>query len=202
MKNTIILFTTLLFAAILSKVPSFIEFQMRKKGAVPVTRLSKDGELTDKPVIGILTQTLEVEQINNTQFAGYNSYMMTAYVDYIQAAGARVVPLIVGEPREVTLEKLSKLNGVLFPGGGGDYLEYGRFIFETIKQYNDNGTYYPAWGTCLGFEMFAVYASDADTAILESYPIEHDSLTLKFTKDPRDTQMFGWLEDLAFLFEK
>lgn len=124
---------------------------------------------------------------NDTRFNGYNSYIMTAYVDFIQTAGARVVPLIAGEPKEVTLEKLSKLSGVLFPGGGGDYLEFGRFIFNKIKEYNDNGTYFPAWGTCLGFENFAIYASDADTAILESFPIEHGSLPLKFVKDPRDT---------------
>jgi len=48
---------------------------------------------------------------------------------------------------------------VLFPGGGGDYLEFGRFIFKKIKEYNDNGTYYPMWGTCLGFEDFVIYAS-------------------------------------------
>ena len=58
---------------------------------------------------------------------------MEAYVEFAQSAGARVVPLVVGEPKEVTLDKLSKLNGVLFPGGDGDYFEYGRFIFETIK---------------------------------------------------------------------
>jgi gamma-glutamyl hydrolase len=67
---------------------------------------------------------------NDSRFGNYSSYVMTAYAQFIEAAGARVVPLVLGEPREVTLEKLSKLNGVLFPGGDGDYLEFGRFIFE------------------------------------------------------------------------
>lgn len=58
---------------------------------------------------------------------------MKSYVDFVEAAGARVVPLIVGESEEITLAKLKKLNGVLFPGGDGDYLEYGRFIYNTIK---------------------------------------------------------------------
>jgi len=97
---------------------------------------------------------------NDTRFGGLNSYVMTAYVSFMEAAGARVIPLVLGEPEEVTLEKLSKLNGVLFPGGDGDYLEFGRFIFNKIKEYNDNGTYYPAWGTCLGYEAFAIYAAD------------------------------------------
>jgi gamma-glutamyl hydrolase len=71
------------------------------------------------------------------RFANYYSYIMTSYVDFVQSSGARVVPLIVNEPAEVTLDKLSKLNGVLFPGGDGDYLEYGRFVHEKIKEYND-----------------------------------------------------------------
>jgi len=97
---------------------------------------------------------------NDSRFGGLNSYVMSAYAQFIQAAGARVVPLVLGEPESVTLEKLSKLNGVLFPGGDGDYTEFGRFVFNKIKEYNDNGTYYPAWGTCLGFEDFAIYAAD------------------------------------------
>jgi len=56
--------------------------------------------------------------------------------------------LILNEPKEVTLDKLSKLNGVLFPGGDGDYYDFGNFIYQAIKEYNDNGTYYPMWGTC------------------------------------------------------
>ena len=55
----------------------------------------------------------------------------------MEAAGARVVPLIMGEPEEVTMEKLSKLDGVLFPGGGGDYTEWGGKIIAKIIEYND-----------------------------------------------------------------
>ena len=46
---------------------------------------------------------------------------MGAYVRYIQASGARVVPLIEGESEEILLHKLNHINGVLFPGGDGDY---------------------------------------------------------------------------------
>ena len=46
----------------------------------------------------------------------------------MKSAGARVVPLIKGEGNDVTQAKLEKLNGVLFPGGAGDYLDIGGFI--------------------------------------------------------------------------
>lgn len=62
---------------------------------------------------------------------------MAAYVKFLEASGARVVPLILGEPEEITMEKLSKLNGVLFPGGDGDYTDYGLEIINKLMEYND-----------------------------------------------------------------
>jgi len=76
---------------------------------------------------------------------------MSSYVDFIMAAGARVVPLILTDPEEVTLQKLSKLDGVLFPGGDGDYSDFGRFVWNKVLEINDNGTHMPMWGTCMGF---------------------------------------------------
>jgi gamma-glutamyl hydrolase len=92
--------------------------------------------------------------------------MMAAYVKFMEASGARVVPLIWNEPDEVLYEKLSKLNGVLFPGGDGDYVEYGRKIINKLIEYNDNGQFYPAMGICLGFENLHIWASDAGRDIL------------------------------------
>lgn len=67
---------------------------------------------------------------------------MAAYVKFMEAAGARVVPLILGESETVTLEKISKLDGVLFPGGDGDYIEMGGKIIRKIMEYNDDGHFY------------------------------------------------------------
>lgn len=76
---------------------------------------------------------------------------MSSYVDFMMAAGARVVPLILSDPPEINLEKLKKLNGVLFPGGDGDFKENGPDMWNKILELNDNGTYFPMWGTCMGF---------------------------------------------------
>lgn len=108
-------------------------------------------DLNKQPVIGIVTQTFDESFSDDPRFAGYDSYIMSAYVKFLESAGARIIPMIRSESREVTLDKLSKVNGILFPGGTGDYIEYGQFIFDTVKQINDNGTYFPLWGTCLGF---------------------------------------------------
>lgn len=138
---------------------------------------------------------------DDPRFEGYDSYLMSAYVKFMEGSGARVVPLIWGEPEEVTMDKLSKLNGVLFPGGGGDYVEFGRTIMNKLIEYNDNGDFYPAWGTCLGFENMNIWASDRDLDILERYDAHNISLTLDFQVDPSESTMFADLGEDAWKFE-
>jgi hypothetical protein len=59
--------------------------------------LKNDIDSNKQPVIGILSQTLETEFKNNPLFDGYNSYIMRAYVNFLESSGAQVVPLIINE---------------------------------------------------------------------------------------------------------
>jgi gamma-glutamyl hydrolase len=118
-----------------------------------LTSMQQNGSIdtNEQPVIGILSQPLDSDFDGDSRFDGYDSYLMAAYVKFVEAAGARVVPLIWGEPVEVTMDKLSKLNGVLFPGGANDYNDFGRMIIGKLIEYNDKGLIYPAYGICHGF---------------------------------------------------
>lgn len=49
------------------------------------------------PVIGIIAQSLESEMVNDKRFYGFKSYIMKSYVDWLEAQGARVVPIIPEE---------------------------------------------------------------------------------------------------------
>lgn len=101
---------------------------------------------------------------------------------------------------EETLAKLAKLNGVFLPGGDGDYYEYAKFLYHKVLEYNRNGTFYPFWGTCMGYEQIANYtAAFGDPN--ELYYLTHTSLPLEFVSDPRDSLMYGQLQEEAFLFE-
>lgn len=110
-------------------------------------------DITDTPVIGIVTQDLPSSLQEDPRFEGLSTYVMSAYVNYLEAFGARVVPIISGESDQETMGKLAVLNGVLFPGGDGDqaYHDKARFIFDEVTKINDAGEYYPLWGTCMGF---------------------------------------------------
>ena len=53
----------------------------------------------------------------------------------------------------------------------------------------------------MGYENLAAYVSQDGWNVMGKYEYPNGSLALEFTKDPRDTQMYGWLGDEAFLFE-
>ena len=128
--------------------------------------------------------------------------MMSAYVKFMQAQGARVVPIIVGESTDVTMKKLKGLDGVLFPGGDGDNFDLGKMVFEQIKAFNDQGHFYPAWGTCLGYENMVAYTADSGLKSWGKFNIDTKSMKLQFTKDPLATRMYKGLGPLASEFEK
>jgi len=84
----------------------------------------------------------------------YMSSIPATYIKHIESAGGRVIPIIFGVDTEETIkEKMSKINGILFPGGTalGDYYVQGKMIWNHAKKLNDEGIFFPLWGTCLGF---------------------------------------------------
>ncbi len=64
---------------------------------------------------------------------------MAAYVKSLEAAGARVIPILYNEPMASLLNKLERVNGILFPGGGGEYIymDVANLILDYAIQQND-----------------------------------------------------------------
>lgn len=94
-------------------------------------------ELTDQPVIGIVSQNVNQKNLfKNPEVKKYKSFIASCYVKYLSALGARVVPLIMDEHEELLKQKLRRVNGVLFPGGNhkeGSFGATGQFIFNYAK---------------------------------------------------------------------
>jgi gamma-glutamyl hydrolase len=109
----------------------------------------KNIDESHQPVIGLFTQPIyflnpkfsKGENIDKSIFKGYKSFFAATYVKWLEGSGAKVVPLIYTEPKEVLAKKISKLNGVLMPGGGGDNIEAGQFILNEVMKNNDNGKF-------------------------------------------------------------
>ena len=89
-------------------------------------------------------------------------------------SGAQVVPLFAFNSTEYLDDILSKVNGVLFTGGGIEFdmknkwTQTADYILKYAIKQNKNGNPYPIWGTCLGFQLLAYLTSDYDPKCLTS----------------------------------
>jgi len=89
----------------------------------------------------------------------------------------------------------SFLRSVLFPGGAtwfnqsNGYSEAGRIIYDIATSMNDEGDYFPIWGTCLGFELLT-YLSANDNEHRAHCSSTNQALPLVFKDDFRASRLF------------
>lgn len=143
-----------------------------------------DSKLNFRPVIGILSHPGDGAsgRLCNATNA---SYIAASYVKFVESAGARVIPLIYNEPKEVLFNKLNLVNGVLFTGGwakSGLYYEIAKEIFKKILEKNDAGDHFPLYSICLGFELLTMIISK-DKKILEEFNATDQASTLQFMEN-------------------
>jgi gamma-glutamyl hydrolase len=123
-------------------------------------------EGNDRPLIGILSQSLGPHNSS--------SYIAASYVKFVEAAGARAVPILQDMPRGEMKRRFNAVNGILIPGGsqnlspGHPYYEATKFLLNLTVQDNDHGVYFPLHATCLGFEALAVAVS-GNTSVIRDY---------------------------------
>ncbi|XP_008589768.1 PREDICTED: gamma-glutamyl hydrolase [Galeopterus variegatus] len=151
--------------------------------------LSRHHGRSKKPIIGILMQRCHGKEMRNLG----KYYIAASYVKYLEAAGARVVPVRL-DLRDYEYETLFKsINGVLFPGGSAnlrhsDYAHAAKIFYDLALQSFDDGDYFPVWGTCLGFEEISFLTSG-------EYLLTHTDTTgiampLNFTGGTLQSRMF------------
>ncbi|XP_016701988.2 gamma-glutamyl hydrolase 2 isoform X2 [Gossypium hirsutum] len=123
-----------------------------------------DPKLYYRPVIGILSHPGDAAsgRLNNDTNA---SYIAASYVKFVEAAGARVIPLIYNEPEKILFQKLELVNGVLFTGGWskyGLYYDIAKRIFKKVIEKTERGDHFPLYAVCLGFELLTMIISEEE----------------------------------------
>jgi len=142
-----------------------------------------------RPIIGVVAQKTFGRRASHG-----SSYFAASYVKYLEAAGARVVPVRIDQPDEYYDDLFKKLNGVLLPGGGQDliasgYTKAARHFFKLAKASHKNGDSFPIWGTCLGFEQLLVLVAEKN--ILDSCNgTSNVALPVYFYDGFKDSKMF------------
>jgi gamma-glutamyl hydrolase len=103
-----------------------------------------------------------------------SEYVVGNYVRWLESAGAEVVVIHTWYSLEEIDEIMSKANGVLMQGGArtldlsSPWENKAKYILDKVIEINDNGKYFPLWGTCQGFELLHVLITGT-TKVLDKF---------------------------------
>ncbi|KAM9813994.1 gamma-glutamyl hydrolase [Neosynchiropus ocellatus] len=145
--------------------------------------------INSRPIIGVLAQ----EIFPNDRFAQGSTYIAASYVKYLEAAGARVVPVRINQTQEEYVKLFNSINGVLLPGGDVDlqtsqFSRTAKIFYDLALQANDAGDYFPLWGTCQGFQQLSVLTANKNLLTLTD--TKAVALPLKFTPAVPTSRLF------------
>lgn len=136
-----------------------------------------------RPVVGILSQP---------HSHGEDHYIAASYVKWLESAGARSIAIPYDADDELLHEIFSQINGVLFPGGDAPLPPAAKSMWNMILERNQNeNDFFPAWGTCLGFEFMLMLAAGSDNVLQKGFDAENISLPLIFPSDEDVRQSNG-----------
>eukprot|EP00590_Aulacoseira_subarctica_P005037 CAMPEP_0172433398 /NCGR_PEP_ID=MMETSP1064-20121228/67993_1 /TAXON_ID=202472 /ORGANISM="Aulacoseira subarctica , Strain CCAP 1002/5" /LENGTH=284 /DNA_ID=CAMNT_0013181301 /DNA_START=77 /DNA_END=931 /DNA_ORIENTATION=- len=118
-------------------------------------------------------------------------YIAASYVKWLESAGARAIAIPFDAPDDIVESIFLQVNGILFPGGATtDMPSSAKRIWNLAKEANDNGDFFPLWGTCLGFELMVMLAADDNSIMHSGFDSYNISLPLFFTKEAPSSRMF------------
>ena len=119
------------------------------------------------------------------------------------------MPVLLGRPKRYYQEIFNRTNGLLLPGGSQGiqpddiYTEEGKLLWDMAKEANDNGDYYPIWGTCLGFEELSVLETGNGSVISLDVEATNIALPLNFTSEASSSRLFDFMDpDLVTALSK
>ena len=158
--------------------------------------------LNERPIIGVFAQPSDYPKLYPTD---QYSYIASSYVKFIESAGARVVPIPYDLPHDQLKKLFDSLNGLVFPGGSAllwdDDITHakmsnmtlaGQYLIALAIEANENGDYFPIWGTCLGFELMMIAISN-NKDILGRFNSSNHVLKVEYVSN--ETRIFSNLDE-------
>ena len=141
-----------------------------------------------KPVIGIYGNP---DPENNDTFVN-GTYYPVQYIYWLESAGAEVMAIHYWYDLDVIDELLNKVNGVLFLGGGRDFIKEGvweqkaKFIMDQSLIYH-----LPIWATCQGFQLMGIIMSDNYTFLRYGFNDSNVMHGVEFTEYTKSSIMYN-----------
>ena len=147
--------------------------------AISATVRTSQAASSPSPVIGILSQPSGGEK-NTTK----DEFIIAAsYVKWLEAGGARSIPIPYDAPAALVEDLFGQINGLLLPGGASEVPDSVRHLLALAWQASATGDFFPVWGTCLGFEYLVQVLSNASSSsstpvLADGFDAENISLPL------------------------
>jgi hypothetical protein len=92
---------------------------------------------TRSPVIGILSQPNVDHDNNGVDHNGF--YIAASYVKWLEAGGARSIPIPYDATNKLFKELYAEMDGLLLPGGKAAFPPFLNYALDTIVADNRNG---------------------------------------------------------------
>jgi len=142
---------------------------------------SQSPAVNSRPIVGVVTQP--TDSLSNLG----SSYIAASYVKYIEAAGARVVPIFHNSTFEELEHMFQSVNAIFFPGGGADLDDTplytaANYLYQLMITANDKGDYFPMFGHCMGFELLSIITSQNFNILQNCTGTENVTMALQFTE--------------------
>jgi len=139
------------------------------------------------PVFGIISQPVVGKKV---------SFIVASYVKWLESAGARVIPLRWGSPECELDFLLSRISGLVLPGGsaGTDPTRgLGKFANGVFQKALARRI--PIWGTCQGHEqiMRFVATGAGEENPVGRFPSHGQLLPLMFTAEASQALIYNFL---------
>ena len=80
----------------------------------------------ERPIVGILAQDIDTSSFTLLKNTKYKSYIAASYVKFLESGGARVIPVLIDQPKEYYQMIFNSINGLLIPGGAVDFDNSGK----------------------------------------------------------------------------
>ncbi|KXZ56974.1 hypothetical protein GPECTOR_1g88 [Gonium pectorale] len=185
-----VLLLALLAAAAVAQAarkPAYQQVSNARKGDLVSSEPTK--YKNTKPLIGVLTQPCH-------ECPG-KSYIAAGYVKWIEMGGGRAVPVRFYASDSELHRLFKSLNGLVFPGGltwlwlDSPYVLAARKLFNWALQANDAGDVFPIHGTCLGFQLLHILASNIsrNDLLVDTDSVAHPT-TLEWTQHTNGSRLF------------
>ena len=143
-----------------------------------------------RPLVGVVAQSGSPAPEGHT-------YIAASYIKFVEASGARAVPILEGSTRAEVEALFPRLNAVVFPGGNVRLTEPNNPFMETLTHLyllaegaNERGQYFPIWAVCLGFEALTILASGRDS-VYGPFNAEDYAAALAWTDDVWQGRLFA-----------